>query len=494
MKIITAVSLCFIVERASSFSLGFLNPTGRIVCKHFAVDITTSEEASINALTVTQSDLTTNKAPSARQPGTEENAIFECDENVSFWSEFQSNGFQSTQQNIQAMASVAASFIEKGPAAASYWALHVGRSGYFVGNAVLGNFGFYLQERFLKGQDSSPSSFLPINLDGAAASRILLEAFLCYQQDYEEILAGTYREPWDMRLGHRQSSPINVLTQTSRFVEEAIGTLSRRKRGQEEDKQIWISSNAAPGLYPDYYRNAFHYQTDGWMSKKSADVYETSTETLFLGRQDAMQRSSLKPLMKLSKKIQAEGRPMKVLEVACGTGRFMTFVRDNLPLDTEYTALDLSPFYLDAARENDKYWRRVRTLSEQQGGRSRARDIPPAKFVQGQAENLPFESESFDAVLCVYLFHELPRDVRSKVASEMARVLAPGGTLVLTDSIQRGDRPILDKRLENFENFNEPYYGDYIQDFLASHFVKTDLKPWTKTIRSTTKSLSFVKE
>lgn len=31
----------------------------------------------------------------------------------------------------------------------------------------------------------------------------------------------------------------------------------------------------------------------------------------------------------------------------------MTFVRDNLPLDSEYTAVELSPFYLDSARQND---------------------------------------------------------------------------------------------------------------------------------------------
>lgn len=39
--------------------------------------------------------------------------------------------------------------------------------------------------------------------------------------------------------------------------------------------------------------NTFHYQTDGWLSTRSAAVYETSTEALFFGRQDAMQRTSL---------------------------------------------------------------------------------------------------------------------------------------------------------------------------------------------------------
>ena len=44
---------------------------------------------------------------------------------------------------------------------------------------------------------------------------------------------------------------------------------------------------------------------------------------------------------------------------ACGTGRFATFIRDNHP-SAEVTCVDLSPFYLAAARENDAYWRKSR--------------------------------------------------------------------------------------------------------------------------------------
>lgn len=36
-------------------------------------------------------------------------------------------------------------------------------------------------------------------------------------------------------------------------------------------------------------------------------------------------------------------------------------------------------------------------------------------------------------VACVYLFHELPEDVRAKVAAEMFRVLRPGGIVSFTD-------------------------------------------------------------
>ena len=335
---------------------------------------------------------------------------------------------------------------------------------------------------------------LPFNMDTAVASRLFLEAALCYEQDYAKIDEGVYRDPWDMKPGHRQSSPSNVATQTSRFISEAIGTLGRRTRGEQNDKDTWITDPASPSLYPEYYRTAFHYQTDGWMSKKSADVYETSTETLFLGRQDSMQRTSLPALVAQSKKHAGEGRPMKVLEVAAGTGRFMTFARDNLPLDTEYTAVDLSPYYLDAARDNDSYWRKTRREEENRNGGNIGRnDIKPARLVQAQAEDLPFEDESFDAVVCVYLYHELPRAVRSKVTAEMARVLKQDGTLVFTDSIQQGDRPALDEGLVRFQEMNEPYYIDYVKDDLPAHFEKVGLDCGTKTVRSTTKSLSFLK-
>lgn len=72
-------------------------------------------------------------------------------------------------------------------------------------------------------------------------------------------------------------------------------------------------------------------QTDGWFSEKSASVYEASTETLFLGRQDAMQRQSLVPLHSFMQARSSPGRSQgehtTMLEVACGTGRFATFVK-----------------------------------------------------------------------------------------------------------------------------------------------------------------------
>ena len=81
---------------------------------------------------------------------------------------------------------------------------------------------------------------------------------------------------------------------------------------------------------------------------------------------------------------------------------------------------------------------------------------------------LSLARSAISQVTCVYLFHELPAESRRKAAAEMARVLKPGGVLVLTDSVQFGDRPSWDSMLGAFSKFNEPYYMSYISEDLGA--------------------------
>jgi hypothetical protein len=60
---------------------------------------------------------------------------------------------------------------------------------------------------------------------------------------------------------------------------------------------------------------------------RSADVYEFSTETLFFGRQDAMQRTTLLPLAEHIRGRGLDPAMLRVAEVGCGTGRFHTFIK-----------------------------------------------------------------------------------------------------------------------------------------------------------------------
>ena len=88
-------------------------------------------------------------------------------------------------------------------------------------------------------------------------------------------------------------------------------------------------------------------------------------------------------------------------------------------------------------------------------------------WLAANAEAIPLPDASQDIVTTVFLFHELPPEVRRQVGREMARVLKPGGLLVFIDSLQTGDRPDWDGLLEAFPTrFHEPYYRHYAVDDL----------------------------
>mmetsp|Transcript_72779 Transcript_72779/g.137646 ORF Transcript_72779/g.137646 Transcript_72779/m.137646 type:complete len:540 (+) Transcript_72779:42-1661(+) len=415
------------------------------------------------------------------KPGQKEKEQFKCDPTCKYWEEYRQGSTPTPLEDVQKAAAIVAKYFPSGgTAAADYWAKHAARTSYFLANAVAGTLSFRFFGERPPGSDGGGLANSSISELGSLATRLLLESVLTYEQDWQRISKGVYKQPWDMTLGHRQYELPYMLDKSARFVKEAVGTLERRSRAQPEDRQIWLGSSNS--MYPDYYKTNYHYQTDGWMSADSAAVYETSTETLFLGRQDAMQRLSLIPLQGLKGE---GGRPLKILEVACGTGRFATFIRDNHP-DAEVTCVDLSPYYLEAARENDEYWRQFKSRN---GGEV----YPPATFVQAAAENLPFEAESFDAVVCVYLFHEMPEGPRAAAAAEMARVVKPGGVVVLTDSQQLGDRPASDPYIANFEKLNEPHYPNYIKTNIGDLYTKHGLECAEKHMASASKMLSFTK-
>jgi SAM-dependent methyltransferase len=107
---------------------------------------------------------------------------------------------------------------------------------------------------------------------------------------------------------------------------------------------------------------------------------------------------------------QADLGGKQVLEVSCGRGGGASYlVRTLRP--ASYTGLDLNRNGIAFCQERH--------------------DLPGLDFVQGTAEDLPFDDESFDAVLNVeasHLYLQFPRFL-----AEVVRVLRPGGHFLYTD-------------------------------------------------------------
>ena len=66
--------------------------------------------------------------------------------------------------------------------------------------------------------------------------------------------------------------------------------------------------------------------------------------------------------------------------------------------------------------------------------------LPGLNFMHGNAEDLPFPDNSFDAVVNVEASHAYP--TLSKFLSEVARVLKPGGNLLYADFRGRPEFPV----------------------------------------------------
>jgi ubiquinone/menaquinone biosynthesis C-methylase UbiE len=216
---------------------------------------------------------------------------------------------------------------------------------------------------------------------------------------------------------------------------------ANQKRHQEFSTQIKTEG------YPSYYLQNFHHQTDGYLSDMSANLYDLQVEILFNGSADAMRRRVLAPLKRGLEQFTHPPHQIRVLDVACGTGRTLRLIRGMLP-DASLFGTDLSPAYLRKANQ---------LLSQNPG------ELP--QLLQANAEELPYLDDYFHAVTCVFLFHELPPAVRQRVIEQAFRVTQPGGVFVICDSIQVSDSPELTPLMEGFPDmFHEPYYRHYTTD------------------------------
>jgi ubiquinone/menaquinone biosynthesis C-methylase UbiE len=261
---------------------------------------------------------------------------------------------------------------------------------------------------------------------------LLRDVLALQRRDAENVRRGVYPLPIE-----DEGSLAAHIEALRRMFADLPASNERRIAGRGEEA---AALPEAEGL-PDYYARNFHFQTDGYLSDESARLYDIQVETLFVGAAGAMRRQALPPIADYVR--GKDQRGLAMLDVACGTGRFLGQAAQAFPA-LPMTGIDLSAAYIEEARRHLAARRNI-------------------ALREGNAEALPLPDASQDIVTCVFLYHELPPEVRRKVTAEIARVLKPGGIYVFIDSLQWGDKPGYDGILEAFPvRFHEPYYESYL--------------------------------
>jgi ubiquinone/menaquinone biosynthesis C-methylase UbiE len=115
----------------------------------------------------------------------------------------------------------------------------------------------------------------------------------------------------------------------------------------------------------------------------------------------------------------SSGRPLTALDLGCGTGRFTPVLADLF--GGPVVGVEPAQRMLSIAETKNRH--------------------PEVSYILGDAENIPLDDNSCDLALLFLMFHHVPN--RDAAAQELARVLRPGGRVLLVSSF--GDR--LEERL-----------------------------------------------
>ncbi len=181
--------------------------------------------------------------------------------------------------------------------------------------------------------------------------------------------------------------------------------------------------------FPSYYRQPFHSVPGGYLSEAAAVGDRGAMEAIY---EEVHPRRSLGIREEIALLVPEEAR--FVVDLGGGTGDAGAAIARRLP-EARVRSIEASPFMLIAgAHQNGQH--------------------ENLELVQGFAEETGLEAASVDAVLITLVFHECPDKIKHTILAEVLRVLRPGGTLVLSDTLK--------DELHSFRGFYEPYKQEWM--------------------------------
>ena len=168
------------------------------------------------------------------------------------------------------------------------------------------------------------------------------------------------------------------------------------------------SAMADPAVqYPRWYLQRWHFLPEGYFSPRSVRWSERLIVPLYnMGRAANVYAA-------VSREI-AVAEAMTIVQLGCGSGLGVEAVRKAFP-SAEVVGVDLSPFMLEAATA------RVGEGTER------------ARLIHADARSIAMKTGSVDMVFAVHVLGHVPANVSDAMAEESARLLRPGGRMVVVD-------------------------------------------------------------
>jgi ubiquinone/menaquinone biosynthesis C-methylase UbiE len=175
-----------------------------------------------------------------------------------------------------------------------------------------------------------------------------------------------------------------------------------------------------------------------------------------------------------------------VLDIATGGGHAAFALA---PHAAEVVALDLTRPMLDVAQKE-----------------AEARQLSNIRFLEGDAQTIPCEDSSFDVVVCRQAAHHFPNV--HQCVSEWARVLKPGGKLLLIDSISPEEQDA-DTFLEEIEILRDPSHvrnhrvsewkvllhkTSFTVNTVREWTILLDIPSWTQRMRTPPASVAMIEQ
>ncbi len=157
-----------------------------------------------------------------------------------------------------------------------------------------------------------------------------------------------------------------------------------------------------------------------------------------------------------------------VLDVGCGWGRFLWPVAHRL---RGWVVIG-----------TDRSVGMLRTATESGGG------LPVTGLVGAAAALLPFPDARFELVMANHMLYEVP-DLDAAVA-ELARVVAPGGTLIATTNsetvrvplVEFHQRVLIDLGITGHDEVPSPFSLENGASVLAAHFDQVDTHVFSRQV------------